>query len=286
MSFLENRHIRVLNISDRAPLEGAPRPSWHVAFAEYLGGLDCPLISEAAPYAPERAAECVHWLVAHALSLAFEDGAVSFNADASGSERVSEGASAGVGAGEGADVPVPATAAAIIEELARLCHITPSGRSPFTLLQAVARSIRQRLLPAALAADAAVAAAEGLPGGGATAGGEKGAARAAAAIELAGKNPQSSLARFSGMPALPPGTRRGRHVVASGGAGAGALDAAAFPLGFETGDSRIDAAAAVLRMLYVADLRELQDAVNEILISAQEFTADPRTDASLGQVGR
>ena len=29
-----------------------------------------------------------------------------------------------------------------------------------------------------------------------------------------------------------------------------------------------------------------QDAVNDILVSVQEWTANPKTDASLGQVGR
>jgi len=43
---------------------------------------------------------------------------------------------------------------------------------------------------------------------------------------------------------------------------------------------------SVLRMLYVADLRELQDAVNEILVEVQSYTADPKTDSSLGVVGR
>jgi RLL motif-containing protein 1 len=40
------------------------------------------------------------------------------------------------------------------------------------------------------------------------------------------------------------------------------------------------------RGVQAADLRELQDAVNDILITVQEFTADPRTDSSLGKVGR
>lgn len=39
-------------------------------------------------------------------------------------------------------------------------------------------------------------------------------------------------------------------------------------------------------VLYILDLRELQDAVNDILVTVQEFTANPRTDAALGQVGR
>lgn len=59
-----------------------------------------------------------------------------------------------------------------------------------------------------------------------------------------------------------------------------------FPLGFETGDAALDRAATVLRMLYVRDLRGLQSAVDRALVSVQELTADPRTDASKGKVGR
>ena len=61
---------------------------------------------------------------------------------------------------------------------------------------------------------------------------------------------------------------------------------ASFPAGLHTGDAELDAATAVLRMLFVADLRELQDGVNEVIATIQEFTANPVTDSSLGQVGR
>lgn len=59
-----------------------------------------------------------------------------------------------------------------------------------------------------------------------------------------------------------------------------------FGAGISTGVDIQDQALAVLRMLYVADLRELQDAVNEILVEVQSYTADPKTDSSLGVVGR
>jgi hypothetical protein len=37
----------------------------------------------------------------------------------------------------------------------------------------------------------------------------------------------------------------------------------------------VDRVARALTMLYVADLRELQNDINDILVSAQEFTANP-----------
>ena len=59
-----------------------------------------------------------------------------------------------------------------------------------------------------------------------------------------------------------------------------------FPLGFSSGDATVDRCATVLRMLYLRDLRELQDGVNGILETAQQYTANPKTDAALGKVGR
>ena len=68
-----------------------------------------------------------------------------------------------------------------------------------------------------------------------------------------------------------------------GAAGGAALD---FPLGFVTGDAALDEAARGLRVQYVAELRALQSHVNGVVACAQEFTANPKTDAQLGRVGR
>ena len=58
------------------------------------------------------------------------------------------------------------------------------------------------------------------------------------------------------------------------------------PLGFSTGSDVLDSAGTILRMLYIEDLRELQNQVNNLLVQVQEFTANPKTDSSLGRVGR
>ena len=60
----------------------------------------------------------------------------------------------------------------------------------------------------------------------------------------------------------------------------------AMPLGFSTKDAQVDRAAKVLRLLFINDLRDLQTLINETIVLMQEQTADPRTEAHLGKIGR
>ncbi len=70
-------------------------------------------------------------------------------------------------------------------------------------------------------------------------------------------------------------------------AAAAAADApGAFPLGFTPPCASLARPAALLRVCHVAQLRELQSRADAALVAAQEATADPRTDAKLGRVGR
>lgn len=60
------------------------------------------------------------------------------------------------------------------------------------------------------------------------------------------------------------------------------------PLGFsmEGASSAAVSTARVLRLLYINDLRELQTSVDRLIVSAQEVSADPRTNSRLGKVGK
>ncbi|KAF8763856.1 RNA transcription like protein [Argiope bruennichi] len=58
------------------------------------------------------------------------------------------------------------------------------------------------------------------------------------------------------------------------------------PLGFETNDPVLDKAAKILRLCFIHDLRDLQTKINEIIVSVQSITANPKTDTRLGKVGR
>ncbi|ELU17935.1 hypothetical protein CAPTEDRAFT_172911 [Capitella teleta] len=57
-------------------------------------------------------------------------------------------------------------------------------------------------------------------------------------------------------------------------------------LGFETSDYISQEAAKVLRLLYIRELRDLQNSANEAVVAVQTLTADPKTDTKLGKVGR
>ena len=64
-----------------------------------------------------------------------------------------------------------------------------------------------------------------------------------------------------------------------------------FPPGMDLGgpsgsDETVRAAVAVLRVLHVNDMRELQTAVDALLVGMQEYTGDPKTDSDIGKVGR
>jgi hypothetical protein len=59
-----------------------------------------------------------------------------------------------------------------------------------------------------------------------------------------------------------------------------------FPLGFDTADPKVNQIAVVLKMLHLWDFREMQNDLNAHIVLGQEYTANPRTNAGLGKVGR
>ena len=56
--------------------------------------------------------------------------------------------------------------------------------------------------------------------------------------------------------------------------------------GFDLGDPVLSEAAKTLRLLHIQELRYLQTHINELIVAVQAVTSNPKTDQSLGQVGR
>lgn len=57
-------------------------------------------------------------------------------------------------------------------------------------------------------------------------------------------------------------------------------------LGFDTGDKVLNRAAKILSLLHINDMRLLQTEINRLIVEAQSITANPKTDTTLGKVGR
>ena len=57
-------------------------------------------------------------------------------------------------------------------------------------------------------------------------------------------------------------------------------------LHFGKEDSKVDRCAVIMRMLHLEEMRIMQSSINSILETAQEYVANPKTDSSLGRVGR
>jgi len=64
------------------------------------------------------------------------------------------------------------------------------------------------------------------------------------------------------------------------------IDIDKLPVGLEIDDPEVRRAAAVLRLLHGIELQQLQVNINQVINELQQLTADPKTDARLGRVGR
>jgi len=64
------------------------------------------------------------------------------------------------------------------------------------------------------------------------------------------------------------------------------LDVDRLPTGLQIDSAEVRRAAAVLRLLHGLELQQLQVNINHVINELQSLTADPKTDARLGRVGR
>ena len=255
--WLEDTQIRALPKSERVDLANVLSPDWPTAFSAYLARLECPHA-----YSHETHPLVLEWLLLHATALVCHD--VS---------------------------PAPAPASA------PLLHSTDDPRTavlaPFPRLEAAVGLME---------------------------GGDDGDDTAACDARL--RRVRMTLDQQRGKRLL---ARRQRQEArldgVKGGDGSkdddneeeeedkdliGTLIAEAYPVwnherdprfvrrggGDETttdGDTYhadLDRVAAVMRALMVKDCRDLQDKIDHVIVQAQGYTANPKTDARLGRVGR
>ncbi|GFR44220.1 hypothetical protein Agub_g5408 [Astrephomene gubernaculifera] len=277
--WLENKKIREYKIADRKALNDTQSPSWDAAFKKYLGDLECPLPPPAGGSPPALLA-ALQWLLAYALHLEYEDNADKIAAAAAGA--------AGAASAGGSSAPVPAGPPAASGQLAPASAGqakkdgagggTAGGRAAGAVSDAPFCDLAD---PATLSALQQLLRITGVAPAGAAAAGGADAASGAFVDQLLAA---AELLVCSVGPVLQAG----------GGGGGGMWDAgkpprqalARVPLGFEVEGEALSSAAAALRLLYMRDLRRLQSQIDHALVEMQEYTANPRTDASLGKVGR
>lgn len=248
VAYLEDRFIRQLDEAARPPL----RQQAHGTLRDYL--IELGASSELLAACDSEGASSMRvraWLVNTALHFDYSDHREQYEAAAP--------------AGSSAPEEQNQLIAADDPELVELCAamgVTPDGNSAIASLQAVVKAARQRPRPPPPPALPAKRAAPEPAVGGAGGGGCGPDATATATATPRSQPPARSSAPLAGLSDGP------------------------FPLGFETGSAPLDEASRVLRMLHVRELRRLQDEVNHAVVKLQEFTANPRTDARLGRVGR
>lgn len=251
VAWLEDTKVRGLPEGERGPLRAAAAPGWPAAFADYLARLECPLPGAGAGEGARGGGlpdARLGWLVSHAVMLEFQDRAPEYNAALAARQR-----RGGRGAGGDAGAAPPGAGGGLAAQLARGAGAPEAARLAGEMAEAL---------------------------GGAGAGGEGGDGGAAG---LAGR-----------LEACRKAVKRRQAAAAASAAaasgGGGAVNVESLPLGFAMaagyGAPALERAAKVLRALYIQDLRDLQTQVDRLVVQAQEYTANPKTDSSLGRTGR
>ncbi|GLC60916.1 hypothetical protein PLESTB_001692400 [Pleodorina starrii] len=251
--WLENQKIREYKIEDRKPLADTQSPKWDAAFKKYLGDLECPV-------PPTDTAAALHWLVAFALNLDYED-----NADKLGKLGAPPTSQPAASATPEAPASAPAPGSGPGSGL--------GGSSRTGAEEAFSDLHDPRVVAAVLQLVRAAQVAGPRDGGD---GPQVSSTQPLPVVDQLMAAAQRCVCELG--PALRPGVwnpaRPPRQALAG------------VPLGFEVEGEALSAAATALRLLFTRDLRRLQSQIDHAVVEMQEYTANPKTDSSLGKVGR
>jgi RLL motif-containing protein 1 len=257
--WLEDRKIREFSIADREGLRISPSETgaerwrvWGQAVKDYLVTLGCPHDWD------EEPVDCVLWAVQYAIYVEYEECAESCTNIESSSgvnsnsmDASSSSSSAAGGGGRGNYDDDEALDAASIDELGgRLAESRLPGEPNADYLHRLAKIIRFQVVPCL-----------------AESGGSEMDVSGGASASASGSSSSSGGGNSSNN-------------------NSSNIDISEFPLGFDTGDASVNKVALVLKMMYISDLRDLQNDLNGLISLGQEYTANPKTNTKLGKVGR
>eukprot|EP01006_Ploeotia_vitrea_P060287 TRINITY_DN7562_c0_g1_i2.p1 TRINITY_DN7562_c0_g1~~TRINITY_DN7562_c0_g1_i2.p1 ORF type:complete len:286 (-),score=136.54 TRINITY_DN7562_c0_g1_i2:33-890(-) len=254
--WLEEMKIRALDVEQRGALRDIASADWPQALRAYLEVLECPARLFAANASENEGGRqaVVAWLLSQAVSAEFHDNAAQFNQAAPVALTIDDDDNDGDNEDNAMDLDQPQHSGETKTDESLDDYMTPEFEQA---LRTLAETV-------------------GVP----TDGGQD-------SVSLLRMVRHRIVTSFS--PAQVSALKAANE---SGGEAKAdyeqSLDAAlkVYDLGFSTGDTRVDRAAMVLRLLYIADLRDVQTMVNELIVFVQEYTANPRTDSRLGKVGR
>lgn len=251
VKWAENRKIRFYAPEDRKALDAIESATWHTALQAYIKDLG----GEAAVViASKKDREViVDWLLSYAIGMEYSDRADTL-------QKLVTAPSA----------PTPQAAAARAPQPKQVSHKAASqAQTPAVKIQLDIETPEFRKSLEGLADTL------GLPHDDSS----EAMVRACAAV-LEQKLSAAARERAEAAAAKGKSRQQGQHSAPK------TFSLKDFPPGFDTGDEQLNKAAALLRLLYVSDLRRLQDDVNSLIASMQDYTANPKTDSSLGKVGR
>lgn len=249
VTWLEDRKIREYVIEEREKLR-VDSDLWDANFSEYLAALGCPIA-----WNPKQVAPALSWLISCSVAMEYEDAAATeFNSAALSTINDEEELAAPVGSSStGASDPVGES----MEE-----EEATDGEAPSEDMLTAEIDKLASLLGLARSRD-----------------GSSGSGTTTASTSSSVEDNAALLLRCNRVVRLRCGaTDMGTDASTQ-------ADLSTFPLGFDTGDGVVNQVAVVLKMLYMFDFRELQDDLNNLIMLGQEYTANPKTNQSLGKVG-
>ena len=247
VAFCEHRKIRALPVSERDVCDcDGDAGAWLAAFEAYLEKIGCPSFEDSVA---SRRRQQLHWLAGHALALEFEDLVASgvLAKKEAAAKRQKQQSMNDASSGAKKAKSSAETNAIFDKNLLKLMEITGVGESiPAAFPDHQSRLKVLRSIEQVIA--------------------QKCSRRRSPGMNSSKKGKLSASKSSS--------KEDGETLLRS------------LSAGFETGRPEVDRAVLVARMLHVGRLRILQNRINSVLEIGQEFVANPKTDSSLGRVGR